>query len=175
MAMSMPILHNPPVRLYWAGWQTTTLDLQNNGWDLSVREDPHTDYVQIAIRHRALHAQGISDHVYKRDPVYHASNMTPFPLTANISLGSRITVAVVGRFPRETWKPVDAVPSFARAEEIALEDYCYFKSLPEHDVVVVPPSFDEILQMALDHQAPKQKELRAKARQRLGVVVRVAA
>ena len=42
---------------------------------------------------------------------------------------------------------------------------------------VIKPSFNKIMQIALEHQAPKQKELREKVRRqtKIGAILRVAA
>jgi hypothetical protein len=73
-----------------------------------------------------------------------------------------------------SWNPVEAAPVWT-VEDTYIENMGIFSSIPNQRIILPKPSFNEILQMALDKQAPKQKELRAKARANQGAIIRVAA
>ena len=55
-----PIL-SAPIRLHWAGWESTTAKLQQAGWQISAREDVSMDRMQIALQHRECQIRALSE------------------------------------------------------------------------------------------------------------------
>jgi len=176
-----PRMISPPVRLFWAGWTSNTYELQNHGWDISASQNIYENSMQLALRHRGLDVRGLTNHFdfdyhrYHLDGYHQQREMIRNLLVQVMHFAPQFSIQT-HNFPT-TWVPVDAVPSIEHGEVHSMEDLVLFRSLPpsENDIVIEPPSFDDILQMALDHQAPKQKELRAKARQHMGAILRIAA
>lgn len=172
-----PRMISPPVRLHWAGWTSDTYTLQQNGWEISVHENFNEQGLQIALRHRGLDVRGLSNMTAFDHYGYHVShpNMVRDLVVRVMGFAPHFRITTT-ELPR-AWTAIDASPSIMRREIIDIDDLALFQPLPppENDVIIEPPSFDEILQMALEHQAPKQKELRAKARQKMGAILRIAA
>lgn len=177
------VFKSPAMRVHWLGWESTTHRLASAGWDLSAREDFATDSVSIAIRHPGAGIYGASDNMRYR---YRDNHLNQYRygqssldnLTFRMTLAENIMYQTVYE-PQLDFHPVDPYPTIEALKSVCMSDLEIFRRLPsrDKDIVVVPPSFDSILQMALDHQAPKQKELREKARQNIKgeQLIRVAA
>ena len=175
---------NPPIRVHWMGWESDTATLGRNGWDLSASEDPEYDRVSIAIRHSAAQVYGVSE--FQRHRYHHRSHWDPREdamlrdLVFRMTLAHNITMQNWGPTV-DLWQPVDARPQVVAMDIQSIEDLKIFRPLPpeKNDIIIAPPSLDAILQMALDTQAPKQRELRNKYRRRAttgeSAIIRVAA
>lgn len=181
--MQMPRIVSPPVKLHWAGWESDTLRLQQNGWEISAHQDFNRDAMQLALQHRQLDVRGLTSmfsfdyHRYHsgRSGSYDWKGMMRDLIVQVMAFTPRFEIRTT-YFPKP-WVAVDATPSIVSHEIHSLNDLALFQPLPspDKDIIIEPPSFDEILKMALEHQAPKQKELREKARQRMGAILRIAA
>lgn len=163
--MNRGLFYGQPVPCHWAGWTSDTIQLARAGWQISAREDHRMNRMSLAIRHPEGDLHGISDFI---DPKYEKRQMSHMHLSFRLQLARRIDFRVVGEFAHG-WSPVDPYPSYSSEGIYSLEDLAWFRKLPEpdNDIIVTPPSMEEILKMALDHQAPKQKELREKARRQM--------
>ena len=187
MTTTHPRIVNPAVPVHWLGWESDTYRLGQHGWEFSMRQDPRENVVQVSITHPQHRIYGISRRIdnvnflnhYHNQGMIH--NRYPFEIRM-LSMAENLVVQMPMSFDATNWEGVDTVPYFERAEAKSLADLKIFRPLPppESDIILAPPSFDEILQMALDHQAPKQKELREKARRatdtraKLGAILRVS-
>lgn len=179
--MMTQMIRSKPVRVRWAGWESDTYTLQRNGWTIKAEQHVYDRSMSIAIKHRDFDAYGVSDTIRPdRLPYEHQRSMDWLAargVSFRMSLANHIQVGYMGEMPN--FRTIDSTPMVDYEERImGLEELQWFHPIPENEVVVQPPSFDEILTMALDHQAPKQKELREKARRDLqtkSAIIRVAA
>ena len=175
----MHLLHQP-VEVHWAGWRSTTIELHRRGWEFSIAADPMRMAMEVSIRHPkgGVHGYGHMSERSFRGYNHRQSNLIP-PLS--VALGFELAKDIV-------FQRYDALPSFvpsvptrpwddigANEIRVAMEHYrmsdprlAFFRPLPPEteDVKVIPPTFEEILDMALHSQEEKQKELRAKMRRR---------
>lgn len=180
---------SPPIEVHWLGWRSDTHTLGRHGWDLSANEMPEHNRVAIAIRHHDGQIYGTSEfekHAYHEDwySKRHRYIDGNSGMSIHRDLQFRMTLAHSIAFhnagpPMTLWEPVDPFPTVMATTIRRIEDMEIFRKLPpeERRIIIPPPSFDKILQMALEHQAPKQKELRAKYRKQPtgeGALIRVA-
>lgn len=170
------ILKSPPVKLRWAGWESDTYTLHRHGWQLGVHERVYDNALDLVLKHPDLRARGIGRASVYYAEVLHDPRYYHEQLDINIELAQQITLADYSamRHTGIRYQPIDPTPA---VERINLDALTLFRELPpaERDIVVVEPSFDEILNMALKHQAPKQKELREKMRRKTGALISIAA
>ena len=178
-----------PVELHWRGWRSDTLTLQKNGWLLSTNEqfNDHSfeKCVRIALRHPSeIYGYGQfsypAEYFMERNYLSIAPNFSvSMDLAHHIDLISPYHVDLDARF-----LPIDAQPSMMEfpKDRISLEKVTWFREMPEKEVFLQEPSFHELMDKILDIQAPKQKELREKARKQsriirpdLATILRVAA
>jgi hypothetical protein len=141
--------------------------------------------VEIALRRE--HVQGYG--AFEYDPVQYYNlreYYTPPPPTiqVGIDLAHHIELHSQRRYRGIRFMPVDAEPIMEdiNMDRVRLSDLCWFRSIPESEVIVKEPSFHDLMDQILEIQAPKQKELREKARDQsriikpdMATIIRVAA
>lgn len=169
---------SPPIKCRWMGWESDTYTLQRHGWRIAAEEDPYYDAIRIAISHPDGNIMGLSN---IEKGLYHSIDMRSMrdggiPLVFNMRLANSLHLHSVSIDPIR-FVPIDATPGIEDVKVTKLEDLNLFQPMVEsdRDLIVTPPSLTQILNMALSHQAPRQKELREKARHQLGAIIRVAA
>lgn len=179
----MPRLSSAPVELHWLGWRSNTYTLQQYGWQMSVDErmapDHYDKIVRVALKYNDI--IGYFDFSYSIIDPY---QKIPMQLAARVDLSRTILFKVADFRPyfRPYFEPVDALPTMQDVNEVDLRKISWFRPVPQHEVIVKQPSYDELMDQVLALQAPKQKELREKAREQsriivpdLGTIIRVAA
>ena len=186
MTMQMPpMFRSEPIKCQWLGWESDTFRLQQHGWQISADQAHLHDGMAIAIKFPEAPYYGISEYMRPEFMSYEVSQMghndrlrwlAKRGVHFRMSLANHIQIEHMGNVP--SFVPIDATPVVDMEGKIMrLDEMKWFHPIPKEEVVVEPPSFDDILKMALDHQAPKQKELREKARRQLqnrSAIIRVA-
>ena len=157
---------NAPLDIYWAGWKTNSYELYQNGWELSANQDVPRGTMQIAIQHKQFNLQGITN---LRDFTYMERNPSmPFPVQFFDlqALGGEILVQASDH--KISFSPISGIPTWKEVNYHRLEDIVHFHrpEEPKKEIYLHEASMDQILQMALDKQAPVQAEIRANARKR---------
>lgn len=175
--MKTSIANVPNVEFNWLGWISTVERLRYEGWQISAQEDFQNNSLNIAINHPEMRIQGfVHNSIYGlHERMYRTYEGYPEKMALRLQLAQKIIIHNTAF--EVPWYPVTAVNNrdlSIVSQSTNLEDYALFESLPKKDITVVKPSFDKILQMALEHQAPKQKELREKARSKVGALLRIA-
>lgn len=163
-----PRIYSPLCKVYWEGWESNTLALQNAGWDISVQEEPEAYHagMRIAIRNEKMNLYGISpmtDFNYRRydfENRLEMENFLEFHIQ-NIVTDYRI-IEKMDYLPMSSFNPIDARPTYEIYEPRHIEDFKIFKVVNKDakqfliDEVTVP----EILEICLQKQEPKQSEIR---------------
>lgn len=149
-----------PIRIIWAGWETDTLRLQENGWQLSAQENMHNRSMSIALKHSKCKVKGITSE----------SNFDYFNFDShylrNIVLKARLAsdfMGVIRNIDQKTaFNPIDAYPSFVETKRNYLEDFAHFRKINTNaeEIFLKKASMSEILQMALEKQEPNQEKIR---------------
>lgn len=148
------------MRIHWAGWETDTYRLQQAGWELSAANDPSSFHVQLAMRHKALQVEGMSDHINVRD----LEDFRGHVVEVGARLAHRFTVTsaygreMVGRF-----NPIDATPTVVeRPSNISIGELGIFKTVQRADreIYLSEASMSQVMDAALSLQDPRQEEIR---------------
>ena len=179
MRMQERIL-SQPIDIYWLGWWSNTRELGLNGWDISANEMPDRNSIQIVLRQPEHGIYGMSDsprYEYRShwNSHYYRGLDKLDKLIFRMTLAHNVHVHTM-ESPIDLWKPVDPVPSVAEIEH-RLEDLNVFRRLPpeEKDIILPPPSFDQIMLSAL-LGAPRPRPWPAPSnRHDMGAILRVAA
>jgi len=176
MSWSNPDILSQPLRLRWNGWESNTYELQNNGWELSANQDIRSNRMAIAIRHKQLNVRGLSDFVdfnfFRR---YDSYNAIKYPVFG-CQLASDLIIQIPNNVETYTqeFNPIDARPMYRKTESRHLDNFAHFRKIErvENEIYLEPASMDDILNMALDRQAPRQEEIRKEMvrRQELNVM-----
>lgn len=156
-----------PVDIYWAGWKTTARDLQHAGWQIAVDFDPYDQRYKLLLHHEQLKLWAISSSVYfahsgdpysmEKPPPFHVEKVSP-----NLQLHHIEPVASVN------YHEIDAEPILVESPIKSAADLNIFRLARNGAKEIL---IDRADMSVVDHleaiqklQAPKQAELREKAR-----------
>lgn len=164
---------NPICKVEFAGFESTTYELQRCGWEISAEQDLHHG-LRLALSHRASGLQALTSSV----PMYEISR----ELQANghaiikshvfrvITVGTDLRFQVIPMARTVSFSPIDCVPSFQeyKSSESRFHDLIPFRTVnPDAEqIIVAPDSVPKILDLLLKCQAPAQARLRANERVR---------
>jgi hypothetical protein len=159
-----------------AGFRSTTLDLQRAGWQLSMNQMINRDGLQLAIYHKDAGVSGISDIVDTRflwDLVNRGRGgwLPDGAIRFNIcGLSHQHVIATPMRISANTFRPIDAFPEVVEGySRGGLEQMIQFREVPTDEaaeLIVKPEDVNRILEMVLEAQDPKQKEIRDRQRRK---------
>lgn len=145
-----------PMRLHWAGWETTTSRLQQAGWEVSAEQDFSRNTLRMAVRHPQWGAMGITDlaeYDFYRE-AYHSGPgqmSAPYDAHMRVRMGKEVNIHSM-EVPG--FQPIDAMPQIVHSRITRLGDVaCFAPStaltapfvLPEEDV-------DQLLARILEKQ-----------------------
>ena len=161
--MSYPRISSPITKVLWAGWESDTLRLQQAGWQLSAEQDIMTAQVRFTFKNPNCRIYGLSNLVsyadyfdsYKDGQFY---RQIP-PLIIQY-MASRMEINIFDNLAK--FRSVDTLPNIV--EEIQkkdIEDFNIFRPIGNiKELIVTPQSVPELLDLIIQKQDPKQKEIR---------------
>jgi len=156
-------IHNKPVKLYWAGWETDTFKLGNEGWQISAEQDGYNQQIRIAINHPKAGVQGISrfGHYPFQEMMSNYNYVPEIPTMLRFDQLSReIFINTVER--DIGFHPVDYRPRYVESRITSLNDYANFASIEtaKNEIYLHEANINQILEMALNKQQPEQERIR---------------
>jgi len=162
-----PRVLSRPIPVVFQGWRSTTLELQANGWELSTQYAFHDDTYMLAVSNPQLQIVGRTTepiHIprslqynYDRE---HLPTFYVGILTHKVKIFHEHHVELP-----PMWHRIDANTKVSTAEIVDLHDMCHFAPWDKAtDLIVNAADMEvvELLQIIVDKQQPKQKELREK-------------
>ncbi|MHC4616792.1 MAG: hypothetical protein ACYTEQ_03465 [Planctomycetota bacterium] len=165
---------SPVFRVSWAGWQSDSVTLQRHGWQIATREDPCYRDLQIIMQQPELGVYAVSSKFVaeKRFMVRELGYGSEVPnLVVQVDLAKEVAFRSVSRehyLSLANIDTIDAEPRYLDLGEftdVKLSDVWPFWKLPaKRQVIVEPANVQQMLNVILEHQSPKQKELREKIR-----------
>lgn len=161
---------NPIFKINFLGFQSDSYTLQKRGWSFSMFQSADMYSIGFALRHEQAGLKGITDTYHSYEIMRIAQSQKDFEIPCTftvIKLSSQLDIfsmqlpAIVGAF--------DATPfsSTLANERRSFDDIFPFKTLAQDavkEIVVAPASVNELLDMALKMQDPKQREIRERQR-----------
>lgn len=162
------ILYNAPVPVYFAGFESTTLALQSQGWDFSMERSFERMSFRLAMRHEGAGLQAISSHVefdfLSRNEI---DWYRRFPGFRIVWMGSKAQFHVMPEMRAMKFEAYDAIPQFHSYERISFEDAIPFKTMrndESKEIVIAQENVEELLEKIIKMQDPKQAEIRKRKR-----------
>ncbi len=158
-------LASQPWKLHFAGWETDTYRLQQNGWQLSASQDPMYDSMQIAFSHPEYRIRGVSSHVrhYDARSTIGFGGMHDGPRyieTAAHLATDFISSGVRFAAPMDKFMPIDAEPQLMDMRQMMSQNMVFAPNLARTQEIIVPEqSVDQLLDMMLNQQASNRAEL----------------
>lgn len=160
-----------PRDVHWAGWRTTTVALQQVGWELSAEQDIARGELRILMRHapQRLYALTRPAVAMFEAEFYRHTKYSPYgmddlesvaPLVVQY-MASDMKVQIIE--PSMAFKPIDAMPQMQEIRDPqSIEDFNIF-AVPlarTNEIIVEPQEVEYFLGKILELQKPKQKEIR---------------
>lgn len=157
-----PRLLSRPLGVYWAGWETTTLALQRNGWDLAVEHDHYRNGYTLLMRHEAMQLHACtSELTLERLPQERWEHVPVFQVRA---IARTLQTAHMPRVDFAAFQQIDAEPRFVDHKIQRVEDFNIFALARSKAEEVLVNKADmtviEHLEAIKRLQEPKQRELR---------------
>lgn len=164
-----------PIPVVWAGWRTTTADLQRNGWDLAVEFRYNDMMYRLACRHKVLDLMALSDSTqlehalallekYYEDP--RGEHLPPFYVNHVATHIQIVRTVWAGAEHYETcpsWVHIDGHPQITQMPVAKIEDLNIFAARDAQKELLVGQAdmtVTEHLEAIMKLQEPKQSELR---------------
>lgn len=158
-----------PAEVWWAGFRSDTLRLQQEGWEIAAEEDVAYDRIRLLLRHQDLRLYALTDDVQYR---YRAIADPRFALKQ-----PQLVFRVVRAAPRfevlrsdidfAAFRQVDAKPQFEHSVEVkSLEDFRIFATplARTEEIIVEPQTVSAMLDQIRKMQAPEQARIREQQR-----------
>lgn len=177
-----PMMFGEPIRLHWCGWESDTRRLSQAGWDISAHQGFDERMLQLTVRYPRenypVYGMGTPIEYNYSDRFYHEFHRGPLRQDRHmIQMEMQLAHQIQFRgYNTPEFYPVDPEPSMLMEPEIRnIEDLAWFRTLPDRreDLIITPPTMQELMQTILDKQAPDQKGIRERARQRNNRIARI--
>lgn len=164
-----PRIENQLVNIRFAGWESNTYTLQQQGWQISVNEDPNSMHLQIALKHPAWHMYGLTQKVdYHRMREMGEMQRHSGICLEVVRMETRMSIDASEAMIMQRFSPVDARPSVVFKERVDIDDFRIFRPLPQHNQIIVPEqNVDELLAKIHELQDPEQERIREDKRNRM--------
>lgn len=160
------MLKSLPIKVHWAGFESDTLKMQQNGWSVSAWEDVACMQMQLAFSKGGDQGsngspnqlRGISskfDWQYLRNFQSWPTNGMPEVVAHIQAIGSRIHIHHHGDMPK--FRAVDCQPQMWEGKITSLDDYAHFIPAGNdrvQDIIVAEPEVEDLLARILEKQQP---------------------
>lgn len=167
---------SPEMKVYWHGWQSDLATLQYHGWNISIEESIRERRYRVYIQHKNANCYGIGNipereimRYYRPidvDDIYwnnHMHNSFANDISVQIEIAQNIYLQNYNMPNFKDIQAIDAMPRYEVIENnMSLRDMRIFAPLEpaEQEIFLAEPTMEEILQMALSRQEPRQEEIR---------------
>lgn len=168
------VLTSFPIPVRFAGFESTTAQLQHMGWSLSLQQDPVRAQCRLAMEYEkaGLFAMTSPMDFMAMELFFAMERGNTEPLRALgfdvIYVGNAFQVyrmPVTGPSFLADFQPIDAEPQSAVIERP--EDFSLFRKLDKtKDVLIDPNDVPGLMEMILKAQKPEQDMIRARAKSR---------
>lgn len=167
-------IQSAPFKIFWAGFQSDTLTLQNNGWSIAVEDCHHFVLSRHEVRF-ILHHELLDLYAYTYINSFEFTDLTDYlmrnkdHLIFNIQVIAKdIITTSAPRFDIDSIKEIDCHPEMVLINPTKIRELSIFKTIvnPESAIIIEPDKVGAILQQIVDAQAPNQKEIRERIKRK---------
>jgi hypothetical protein len=167
-------IENRLVKISFAGWESDTYRLQQQGWQLSVSEDPESRHMQIAMKHPVLKMYGLTQKIDYHSmadlegmDMYSGISLQIVRMETNMMIDQPLMM-VSERPDMRDFHPVNARPTVIMKDRTHIDDFRIFRPLEQHSQIIVPEqNVDELLAKIHELQDPEQERIREDKRKRM--------
>lgn len=170
-------IRSAPLPVHFAGFESDTLRLQNAGWQLSVEQDRDI-YTGCYAIHLVGKHEGAATFMYcnpvRLDPgeLFHSYREHGYPKHIEFHVAHvapNFNMRIMTMESTASFRPIDARPEMIESKDVSLEDLAIFKPVnvsEDFEIYLNKKDESEILDLLLQKQDPKQKEIRENRRHR---------
>lgn len=153
----------------FAGFRSTTWDLQQEGWQISAEEDYQRDTIRLALRHppTGLYMLADGQRYEFRSKAYSPYGRMDESLVFNVRHCSS-KMAVQLRERTFDFRAIDAMPMFTDTPFKRIEDFSIFAPalVRTEEIIIEPQSVAECMDLIRKMQAPELAVIRERNLQR---------
>lgn len=167
-ALSDHIVRSEPMEVHFAGFRSTTQELQRAGWRLAANEDFVSGRVQLIARHEDAQLYLVADGVFHE-----------YSMRGRLGVREALPVFVVRQVARALecarvsldfapFRSIDAEPRWEGLRPRRIEDFALFGAplVKTEEIIIEPQSVQECLDIIRRLQAPELAEIRKRNAQR---------
>lgn len=158
-----------PCPVYFAGFETTTTRLQQEGWELTVEQDIRDCRMRLLMRFQPaglymLSEEARFDYFRNADMRFGGPDVTPEFHVRKVS--SKMVVQLMER--SFSFQAIDAQPTFTEAPRKSVEDFGFFAAplVRTEEIIVEPETVSDLLAKIKSMQAPELAAIRERNRRR---------
>lgn len=152
-----------PAEVWWSGFRSNTMQLQQHGWQIAAEESVHYSRIRLMLRHPEMRIDALTNTL---DLDYYRARFT------HDSLVFRVVCVTPGfQFIRmhdvvDNFRQIDAMPQIVDQEIVTPDDLRIFATplVRTEELIVEPKTVAELLEKIRRMQAPEQERIRAKER-----------
>ena len=160
------------MKLHWAGWETTTVQLQQSGWEISAEENyGFRNSFRLALRNQDYHVYGITEntdfdygHFYNRHVGGNPYRSEDFPILNVQWFSTDMVIQIHDNL--QHFRPIDAYPQVIDQEIKNIEDFNIFATplARTEEIIVDPDDVADMMRRIKEIQKPIQENIRMKNR-----------
>lgn len=159
MAPSEYALISQPHEVVFAGFRSTTTQLQQAGWKLAAEQDYRRDSLSLLARHDGAQLYLVADTVGLDYFRYAHTNER---LVFHVKCVARALECITTDFRFDNFEPIDAMPQMIERKRQRIEDFKIFATplVRTEEIIVEPQSVAECLELIRKMQAPELAAVR---------------
>lgn len=165
-------MRNPICRVYFAGWESDTLKLQREGWEISAQQDPYRRDISLALYHRQSGLTALTNSKSFGSMAWATPYMAELAevLSFNVvAMHNNIRAMYMPmREQSVRWAPISCLPECSEMTTVekSIHDIVPFRSFnPDAEqIVVAPDSVPQVLDLLLKCQVPAAEARRTRQR-----------
>lgn len=157
-----------PATVWWAGFRSDTLRLQQEGWEIAAEEDVHYGRIRLMLRHREMKLYALTNETRYEYQRMHDERDAPLEFHV-VMAAPNIQVrqlATDGLAAFDNFRQIDAKPQLCTETVKNIEDFKIFATplVRTEELIVEPETVAAMLEKIRTMQAPEQARIRAKNR-----------
>lgn len=165
MALSEPRLLSRPHDVYFCGFRSTTFQLQQAGWQLSVNNHDFGGRITLAMHNKDFGGYMLADTM-----AFDHFRPLDIPLrfvVRRVNADILVYQSDIG-MDFSMFEPIDARPQYVTTERKSIKDFNIFATplVRTEEIIVEPSSVSECLDLIRRLQAPELAEIRERDRTR---------
>jgi hypothetical protein len=153
-----------PAEVFFMGFRSDTLTLQQCGWELAVEQEYHFNQMRLLMRHRDLDLYAISDNIGFNYRQAAAQGMySDQPLIFNVRGCAHKFMEIIGKpMTISKFNQIDAMPQIVEHNIKHIDDFGIFATplARTEELIVEPQTVSEMLEQIRKMQAPEQARIR---------------